>query len=299
MRQSEKEKITVKKPDWLKRRLPSGPVYGQTCALLAEQGLHTVCEAAKCPNQWECFSQQTATFLIMGDRCTRDCRFCAVAHGPRHAPDPDEPARIAETVVSMALDYVVITSVTRDDLADGGAGCFAATISAIRNRRPGVQIEVLIPDFKGDRDALDTLVAACPDVINHNIETVARLYPTVRPGANYRRSLDLIAQVARLSPPIPTKSGMMLGLGEKPLEIRQALNDLLEAGCRILTLGQYLQPSSAHLPVDRYVSPEIFADWRRKALGMGFKAVASGPFVRSSYHAGELYGEVRALEPLP
>lgn len=299
MRQTDTENGGAKKPDWLKRRLPSGPAYGKICALLAKQKLHTVCEAAKCPNQWECFSRQTATFLIMGDRCTRDCRFCAVAHGPLHDPDPHEPARIAETVEAMALDYIVITSVTRDDLSDGGAGCFAACIDAIRNRRPGVQIEVLIPDFRGDREALEVLVAARPDVINHNIETVARLYPVVRPGADYRRSLGLLRQVTRLSPSIPTKSGMMLGLGETPLEIRQTMNDLCEAGCRILTLGQYLQPTRAHLPVDRYVNPEVFEDWRRLALEMGFKAVASGPFVRSSYHAGELYSEVKASEPAP
>ena len=284
---------TSHKPPWLKRRLPSGPNYRKVSLLLGDRHLHTVCQEARCPNQWECFSQQTATFLILGDRCTRDCRFCAVAPGRPEKPDPAESARVAQTADQMGLRYVVITSVTRDDLPDGGAGCFAETIRAVRKRLPAARIEVLIPDFKGDPKALLTVIKARPDVLNHNIETVPRLYPQVRPVALYSRSRELLKNVAKFDPAIATKSGLMLGLGESPAEINQTLKDLLTAGCRILTLGQYLQPTPEHLPVYRYVTPEEFDRWGQIARDMGFDEVSSGPLVRSSYHAKELYDGIR------
>ncbi|OQY58223.1 MAG: lipoyl synthase [Desulfobacteraceae bacterium 4572_88] len=282
------------KPSWLKRRLPSGPAYGHVRALLEKGHLHTVCQEAQCPNIWECFSRHTATFLIMGPCCTRNCRFCAVGHGPSGPPDPDEPMRVAQAVEDMQLRYVVITSVTRDDLPDGGAGCFAKTLQEIRQRAPKVLTEVLIPDLQGDVAALEIIVKASPDVLNHNIETVRRLYPKVRPDAIYSRSLALLKQVRTIDPSLLTKSGLMLGLGESPDEIRQSIRDLLDAGCAILTLGQYLQPTREHLPVERFVPPEEFEEWRDIALKMGFSEVASGPFVRSSYHANAVYEAVAA-----
>ena len=282
-------KIRAKKPPWLTRRLPSGPDYEKVRALMNRGRLHTVCQEAKCPNIWECFSSKTATFLILGDRCTRDCRFCAVANPPVELPDPEEPARVAAAVRDLSLAYVVITSVTRDDLPDGGADHFAKTIRAIRFDSPGANIEVLIPDFQGDHKALQTVIEAGPNVLNHNIETVPRLYPTVRPEANYKQSLLLLKRVKEISPSTPTKSGLMLGLGETYSEIEQTLMDLLDVDCRMLTLGQYLQPSISHLPVDRFVHPDEFDQLRDAAFGMGFKDVASGPFVRSSYHAKELF----------
>jgi lipoyl synthase len=279
------------KPHWLRRRLPSGPEYEQVRALIEKGRLHTVCQEAACPNQFECFSNHTATFLIMGDRCTRNCRFCNVESGTAPAPlDSDEPARVAEAVEQLGLRYVVITSVTRDDLPDGGAGHFAATVREVRNRRPDSIIEVLIPDFKGDAAALRTVLDAGPDVLNHNIETVARLYPRVRPQAVYQRSLALLEAVSRYTPDIPPKSGLMVGLGETLQEIRQTLSDLKQSGCRFLTIGQYLQPTTDHLPVQRYVTPEEFEQLGDMARDMGFEAVASSPFVRSSYHAREMYG---------
>jgi lipoic acid synthetase len=287
---SESESHIKGKPRWLRRRLPSGPEYEQVRDLIKKGRLHTVCQEAACPNQFECFSNHTATFLIMGDRCTRNCRFCNVETGTRPAPlDSDEPARVAEAVEQLGLHYVVITSVTRDDLPDGGAGHFAATIHEIRKRRPDSVIEVLIPDFLGDAAALRTVLDAGPDVLNHNIETVARLYPQVRPQAVYRRSLALLEAVSRHRPAIPPKSGLMVGLGETLQEIRQTLTDLRQSGCRFLTIGQYLQPTLDHLPVRRYVTPEEFEELGDVARGMGFEAVASGPFVRSSYHAREMY----------
>ena len=282
-----------KKPGWLKKRLPTGPAYENVKNLIGKDRLHTVCQEAKCPNIWECYSQRTATFLILGSRCTRNCRFCSVAQGPTGPPDPAEPARVAEAARQMALKYVVVTSVTRDDLADGGASYFAKTIFEIRRQIPAALIEVLIPDFQGDADALQTVVNARPDVLNHNIETVPRLYTLVRPQARYERSLHLLERVRSLNPKIPTKSGLMLGLGETSAEIRSTLNDLVNVGCRILTLGQYLQPSKTHLPVKRFVPPEEFDQWRQTAIEMGFWEVASGPFVRSSYHARELFQEVK------
>ncbi|NQU42945.1 lipoyl synthase [bacterium] len=282
----------LRKPKWLRRRLPSGPAYEATRSLIERGGLHTVCQEAQCPNMWECFSSHTATFLILGDRCTRGCRFCAVGHDPQGLPDPEEPERVAKATEEMGLRYVVVTSVTRDDLPDGGASHFAATIHAIRTRQSKTRIEVLIPDFQGDPEALGVVLNARPDVLNHNVETVPRLYPRVRPQAIYERSLELLRRVSEESD-IPGKSGLMLGLGETSEEIEQVLRDLRGASCAMLTLGQYLQPSTRQLPVDRYATPEEFEGWRTRALEMGFTHVASGPFVRSSYHAGDLFEKKR------
>ena len=289
-------KTNKQKPPWLKRRLPSGPEYGYIRHLVDKGQLHTVCQEAKCPNIWECFSHHTATFLILGDRCTRNCRFCAVAHGPVAPPDPAEPVRVAQAAKEMGLKYVVVTSVTRDDLFDGGASHFAATVYELRRCLPNALIEVLIPDFQGSKDALKTVVEARPDVLNHNIETVQRLYSTVRQGAVYQRSLDLLREVKTLTDDIQTKSGLMLGLGETDEEIRETLIDLVGAGCDYLTLGQYLQPTRNHLPVERFVPPEEFEEWKISALEIGFTEVASGPFVRSSYHAKELFQSATTIK---
>jgi lipoic acid synthetase len=282
-----------RKPPWLKRRLPTGDAYGHVRELIESGRLHTVCQEAKCPNIWECFSHRTATFLIMGERCTRNCRFCSVQPGRPEPLDADEPARVADAAARMGLKYVVVTSVTRDDVPDGGAAHFAATIRAIRDRIPDAEIEVLIPDLQGDRAALRVVLDAGPDVLNHNIETVPRLYPQVRPQADYRRSLELLRTAAEMAPSIPTKSGLMLGLGETVDEVRSTLRDLRAHGCRLLTLGQYLQPSQEHLPVEEYIPPEAFDRWRSEALALGFTHVASAPFVRSSYHAGESFREAK------
>jgi lipoic acid synthetase len=289
MGENQKPGLPRHKPPWLTRRLPTGPAYENLKTLLRASRLHTVCQQARCPNIWECFAQGTATFLILGSQCTRSCRFCAVGRGPTDPPDPEEPARVAEVAATLGLTYVVVTSVTRDDLADGGAEHFARTIGEIRRRLPNALVEVLVPDFCGDPDALRAVSEARPDVLNHNLETVLRLYPVVRPQADYRRSLALLGHAKRYSPGLPTKSGLMLGLGETAAEIEQALRDLVHVGCTMLTLGQYLQPSPGHLPVARFLSPEEFTTWRSKSLDMGFSQVASGPFVRSSYHARELY----------
>ncbi len=277
-----------KKPAWLKRKLPVGPEYEGVRALIESGKLHTVCQEARCPNIWECFSHRTATFLILGSHCTRNCRFCAVESGHPEPVDPAEPVRVAEAAETMGLKYVVVTSVTRDDLADGGAEHFARTIREIRRRIPDAGVEVLIPDFRGDPAALEAVLEAEPTVCNHNVETVPRLYPTARPEADYRQSLALLERAAAIAPRTPTKSGLMLGLGETEAELAATLADIRAAGCSILTLGQYLQPSSAHLPVERYVPPEEFDAWRERGLEMGFSDVAAGPFVRSSYRAGEL-----------
>lgn len=282
------------KPPWLKRRLPNGPTCEQVRSLLRKGRLHTVCQEAGCPNLWECFSQKTSTFMILGATCTRDCRFCAVTHGRPAPPDPQEPKRVAQAAADLGLAYVVVTSVTRDDLADGGAGLFAATIRALRRKITGVRVEVLIPDFRGDAAALRTVLDAGPDVINHNIETVPRLYPSVRPQADYGQSLQLLDRCRQWAAHIPSKSGLMLGLGETDDEVRATLADLRRAGCAILTLGQYLQPSAAHLPVSCYVPPQSFLAWRDAGLAMGFSEVAAGPFVRSSYHARESFLKTKA-----
>ena len=279
------------KPPWLRVRLSTNENSLFVRRLVRDLGLHTVCEQAECPNAAECWSGRTATFLILGERCSRDCNFCAVAHGPNGPPDADEPERVSRAVGLMGLSYAVITSVTRDDLPDGGAGHFAETIRAIRLKDPRVFVEVLVPDFAGSPNALERVILAEPDVLGHNVETVPRLYPLVRPGADYGRSLGLFVQARISSRRIPLKSGLMLGLGESGDEVEQVLGDLLATGCTILTLGQYLQPTKAHLPVERFVSPEEFDQWREKALAMGFAGVAAAPLVRSSYHAKELYGK--------
>ena len=294
MKPQPKPTVLVQKPKWLRRQLPTGSAYEKIKGMIKGDQLHTVCQEAKCPNMWECFSHKTATFLIMGSRCTRNCRFCSVQSGPLEPPDPEEPGRVADVAHRMGLKYVVVTSVTRDDLPDGGAFLFAETIRAIRSKIPDACVEVLIPDFQGSRQALYRVLEARPDVLNHNIETVARLYPRVRPQASYDRSLMLIQRAREYDPAMPTKSGLMLGLGEEQSEVEKALEDLAAAGCSILTMGQYLQPSKNHLPVERFIPPEEFEALRSKALAIGFAEVASGPFVRSSYHAQELFREVKA-----
>ena len=293
-RVAEEQKV---KPPWLKKRLPDGFICEEVSTLINNAKVHTVCQEAQCPNIWECFSRKTATFMIMGDHCTRNCRFCAVAHGPNRFPDPEEPVRIAGMVQNLNLDYVVITSVTRDDLPDGGASFFVRTVKEIRQKVPHAIIELLIPDFQGNKDALRSITEVRPDVLNHNIETVPRLYTIVRPEAIYQRSLDLLRQVVTFDSAIITKSGLMLGLGEQPEEILNTLKDLLDAGCQLVTMGQYLQPTKAHLPVERYIPPKEFNNWRKIALEMGFAEVASGPFVRSSYHAKNLYHTVNEFAP--
>jgi lipoyl synthase len=275
-------------PEWLRIRLPTSDRFAQTRALLDELKLHTVCQSAQCPNHWECWSKGTATFMIAGDRCTRACGFCAVATARPLPLEPDEPARVAEATRRMRLRHVVITAVARDDLPDGGAEHFRRTIEAIRALNPGTIIEVLTPDFN-DRDAsIETVLAARPDIFNHNLETVRRLTPEVRSRATYTRSLSVLAKVkAKTGSSIHTKSGLMLGLGETEAELFAALADLRQAGCDILTLGQYLQPTLRHLPVVEYVPPERFAAYAQRARSLGFIHVASGPMVRSSYHADE------------
>lgn len=279
----------IAKPNWLRKRLPDGAACESVRQLIREGRLHTVCQEAQCPNIWECFARRTATFLILGNRCTRDCGFCAVIHGQPDPPDPEEPARVAAAAERMQLDYVVVTSVTRDDLPDYGARHFFDTVRALRKHRSGIRVEVLIPDMMGDPRAVQVVLDAVPDVVNHNMETVPRLYPRVRPSASYRRSLAVLEEIRTHSPKQATKSGLMLGLGESEQEITETLRDLHAAGCRILTLGQYLQPTRQHLPVVRYVSPAEFSQWRTEALAMGFAAVASGPFVRSSFQAKEVF----------
>lgn len=276
-------------PEWLHKKLPSGGKMYATEKILERYGLNTICESALCPNQGECLAAGTATFLILGDRCTRNCRFCAVTKGTPEPPDPDEPERLAEAAAALKLRHVVVTSVTRDDLPDGGAGHFAATLDALHRRLPAATTEVLTPDFQGNLEAIDTVIEARPDVYNHNIETVQRLYPVVRPRADYRRSLELLKHVKEKEPGIYTKSGLMVGLGEDFDEVVAVMQDLRSVGCDVLTIGQYLQPSKDHLPVGRFVPPEEFALYKEKALKLGFVYVESGPFVRSSYHAHKLW----------
>ena len=276
-----------RKPEWL--RIPPAPTEGQgdVRRALGNLKLHTVCQEAACPNLRECFGRGTATFLILGDTCTRDCTFCAISRGHACAPDPDEPAHVAEAVRSLGLTHVVVTSVTRDDLPDGGAAHFAATIRAVRAASPDTTIEVLIPDFQGDADALAAVLDARPDVLNHNVETVPRLYPEVRPSARYARSLELLRRAADSPAGAVVKSGLMVGLGETYAEMAAAFRDLRDAGVASLTVGQYLAPSKAHHPVVAYIPPAVFDAYREEALALGFLHVASGPFVRSSYRAEE------------
>jgi lipoic acid synthetase len=283
-----------RKPPWFKVAFPSGERYGHIKDLMRHQALHTVCEEAHCPNIGECFNRGTATFMILGDTCTRSCGFCAVNSGRPGAVDRLEPYRLAGTVDSLGLDYAVITSVNRDDLPDGGAEIFAACIRAIRARRPGCGVEVLIPDFLGDADALRTVVEAGPAVLNHNTETVPRLYARVRPKGDYARTLELLRCVKDINPAMPSKSGLMLGLGETIAEVRQVLVDLRDVGVDLVTIGQYLRPSAKHLPVERYVAPGEFAALRTFGEAIGFARVESGPLVRSSYHADEQAVAARA-----
>jgi lipoyl synthase len=275
----------ARKPAWLKVRAPGGPNYMRLKALMRARNLHTVCEEARCPNIGECWEERTATFMILGDVCTRRCGFCAVTHGRPVWEDWGEPDRVGRTVAEMGLAHVVVTSVNRDDLADGGSEIFARTITAIRREAPGCRVEVLIPDFQGSAPALETVLRARPDVLNHNIETVPRLYRTVRPGSRYDRSLELFRRASGHATDPVTKSGMMLGLGEEPDEVRATMADLRAAGVQLLTLGQYLRPSPAHLPVVRYVPPAEFEAFAGDGRALGFRHVEAGPLVRSSYHA--------------
>ncbi|MEE4364775.1 MAG: lipoyl synthase [Desulfotignum sp.] len=290
------------KPAWLKKHLPRGGEYAKVTRLLAGAKLHTVCQEANCPNMFECFSKDTATFMILGDQCTRHCRFCNITARPPLAVDLQEPDRVARAVRELKLHYVVVTSVTRDDLPDGGAAHFAAVIHAIKKmgKEMGmtIRVEVLIPDFKGEIAALKTVMDAQPDVINHNIETVADLYPRVRPEAVYQRSLDLIRSVKKLNPDMPAKSGIMVGLGETLPQLEQAMQDLRTHGCDMLTMGQYLQPTRNHLPVEKYYPPAEFEQLAQAARNIGFTKVAAGPFVRSSYRAEELFQKPEHLSDL-
>ena len=285
------EPISTPKPSWLRRRLPSGPEYERLRTLLRDHHLTTVCQQALCPNQFECFGRGTATFLLLGERCTRTCRFCAIGHGPLGPPDPEEPQHVAEAVRILGLRYTVLTSVTRDDLADGGAAHFAAVVRAVSAVAPDTRVELLVPDFQGNAQALATVLAAAPEVLNHNLETMPRLYAAARPQAIYARSLELLRRVRATAPATVSKSGIMVGLGETRAELRALFADLRTADCDLLTIGQYLQPSRDHLPVSRFVPPEEFAELRGEALALGFRAVAAGPFVRSSYQAETLYRE--------
>ncbi len=282
-----------KKPDWLVVPAPSGEELNRMKKLLDEGALHTVCENADCPNIGECFSKRTCTFMILGDICTRNCRFCAVKHGFPKEINLDEPHSIALTAKQLGLKHVVVTSVTRDDLPDKGAGQFKATIRAIKDELPEVTVEVLIPDFKGSLESLLEVIRAKPDVINHNVETVPRLYPTARPQAKYSRSIELLRRVSELGNGICSKSGLMLGLGEIRGEVLQVMEDLREAGCEVLTLGQYLQPSSQHLPVVEYIHPDEFEELEKIGFKMGFLEINAGPLVRSSYNAARIFENVR------
>ncbi len=284
-------KIT-RRPDWLKKKLPTTLSFGMTKNLLDKNGLNTVCEEARCPNRWECFSNKTATFLIMGPYCTRNCKFCSVEHRPPLPLNDNEIHGILEFTKKMSLKYVVVTSVTRDDLKDGGASFFAKLINFFKKRDPEVKIEVLIPDFKGDLPSLKMVVSASPNVLNHNIETVPRLYKHVRPRADYKRSLNLLKKAKEMDPSLVTKSGIMVGLGESWDEIIETLTHIRETGCDIITIGQYLQPTKRHMPVARYYHPEEFVQLGKIAKDIGFRGVVSGVFVRSSYRAYEKYMEI-------
>ena len=283
----------AQKPPWIKVRLPSNPVFFSTKALISDLRLHTVCESAQCPNRWECWSQGTATMMIAGDRCTRACGFCAVTTAKPSALEKDEPQRVAEAVRRMKLRHVVITAVARDDLKDGGAAHFAHTINAIREMDSTIIIEVLVPDFHAEDWCIQTVLDASPDIYNHNMETVERLTPIVRSRAKYRTSLRVLQRAKRLSPKVVTKSGVMLGLGETEPELFQTMDDLRDIGVQVLTMGQYLRPSPQHLPVVEYVTPEQFEFLDEIARGKGFEHVASGPLVRSSYHAADFHPVVR------
>jgi lipoic acid synthetase len=286
-----------RKPGWLKVRAPGGHTYVRLKALMRAQNLHTVCEEAHCPNIGECWEDGTATFMILGDVCTRNCGYCAITHGRPAWEDREEPERIGRAVAALGLEHVVVTSVNRDDLADGGAAHFAATIRAIRRERPGCQVEVLIPDFQGSASALGTVIDARPDILNHNTETVPRLYKVARHGGRYPRALELFRRARAAAPDLLTKSGLILGLGETRDELATTMRDLREADVRILTLGQYLRPSRQHLPVARYYHPDEFAELAAVGRALGFSHVEAGPLVRSSYHAKRQVQQSRG--PLP
>ena len=290
--------MRTRKPTWLKVRSPGGPNYLRLKQMMRSAALHTVCEEAGCPNMGECWEAGTATFMILGDVCTRACKYCAVAHGLPTELDLDEPRRVAQTVADMRLEHVVITSVNRDELLDGGAAIYAETIRRVHAAVPGCSVEVLIPDFKGDEEALKVVMDARPAILGHNLETVDRLHPHVRPGGRYWRSISFLGAAKRIDSGILTKTGIILGMGEEGPEIRQAMADLREAAVDILTLGQYLRPSIMHIPVARWVTPDEFAEWKRVGeADFGFRHVESGPLVRSSYHAKEQAREVVAGAP--
>jgi lipoyl synthase len=281
----------LRKPEWIRMKVPNSERFGEIKSILRQNDLYTVCEEASCPNIGECFSQGTATFMILGDICTRRCPFCDVAHGKPLPPDTEEPIKLAKTIAQMKLRYVVITSVDRDDLLDGGAQHFVDCIREVRKASPNIRIETLVPDFRGRLEvALEILKSAPPDILNHNLETVPRLYKQARPGADYQHSLTLLKRFGEWYPDIPTKSGLMLGLGERDEEILAVMRDLREHGVTMLTLGQYLQPSPHHLPVERFVTPERFKAFEQEAFDMGFTQASCGPMVRSSYHADEQAG---------
>jgi lipoic acid synthetase len=287
-----------RKPDWLKVKFPSQEEYFAVSALLRKHGLHTICRSAQCPNRTACWSEKTATFLILGEVCTRNCAFCAVSKGTPAPPSPDEPAQVAEAAAALGLKYAVITSVTRDDLADGGAAHFAAVIGALRARIPGVLVETLVPDFQGAAGPLALVLEAGPDILNHNLETVESFYPRIgRPAANYRRSLGVLRRAKDMG--ATTKSGLMIGLGEAEDEMRRTLHDLRQAGCDLLTIGQYLRPTRTHAPVAKYHTPDEFRRWRDEALLLGFRDAETGPLVRSSFHAHKLYETLAAAQDPP
>ena len=287
--------IAKRKPAWLKVKAPLGKTYAEVRKLLGGLDLHTVCQEAGCPNRWECFSDNTATFLILGDICTRNCRFCGVATGKPLPPDDGEPERVAEAAATLGLKYVVVTTVTRDDLPDGGAEQFVQVIRAIRKKIPDAGVEVLTSDFDGNIDALEKVLAEKPSVFNHNVETVDRLTPQLRSRASYLRSLAVLEHAAKFAPDIPTKSGLMVGVGETDDEVKKTLEDLRKAGCKILTIGQYLAPSEKHHPVVEFVSEDKFNEYKELAESLGFSAVASGALVRSSYHASQCYAQAVGL----
>lgn len=279
-------------PPWLRVNLPRDPAFAATEALTRDLNLNTVCTGAKCPNKWECYSRHVATFLVLGAVCTRNCAFCNIHPGRTEPPDRDEPHRVAEAVARLGLSYAVVTSVTRDDLPDGGAGHFAAVIRSIRERNPGCAVEVLIPDFKGDEAALRLVLDAAPDVLNHNVETVPGLYPRIRPQARYERSLELLRRSKAAAPAIPTKSGLMLGLGEEMEDVRRVLADMAGVGCDMITVGQYMRPSREHPAVVRWVHPDEFEELAEYGRGLGVRHMFCGPRVRSSYHAAEAAREM-------
>jgi len=291
----QRAKRKMKFPYWIKKRAPDQELLQEMEKLLRSLSLHTVCEEARCPNMGECFSKKTATFMILGDVCTRNCKFCAVEKGKPLPLDIEEPENVAEAVKRLNLNYVVITSVTRDDLKDGGAEHFARTVKEIRNRNEKIKIELLIPDFKGSLSSLQLVLEAEPEVLNHNLETVPRLYSEVRPQADYKRSLNLLKRSKKLSPSIYTKSGLMVGLGEKFKEVVEVMRNLREVECDMLTIGQYLRPSTKHLKIKEFVSPEKFEEYEKIGKSLGFSSIMAGPFVRSSYRAEEAFDQISLL----